>query len=929
MSKYPFVYLLRDKEYSQIDDFFSKNIDNLKCTVEILSLDEIDKLNNMFDSNHHILITYGDDEIFYIPFVSNYIANRMTDRWIHKKSITNIDEFNENVNYCYINFIISMRELSRPKFSIFTTCYKSYEKIHRAYKSIKSQTLIDFEWVILDDSPGYEHFDFLIKLSKQDKRIRLYKRDNNSGNIGNVKNEVVGLCRGKYLLELDHDDTIVSDLLQDAYNIFESNKEIGFIYADFANIYEDYSNFNYSDFICKGYGGYYKQKINNNWYSIYCTPNINNVTASHLVSLPNHPRMWRRTLLFELGNYSEFLPICDDLEILLRTILNTKIVKIQKLGYIQFMNDNNNNFSLIRNSEINRLGPEHIYPQFFNKYNVNDKMKELNGYEDTYYIDYHSKIWKRENYIHNFINERVNNDYDNQYCLIGVNSLYDDRIKELYKNERNDFILLDNANNVNILIHELENLGYQRMKCYSLLDATDNELKNYFHLICKYTDNYEIIQYESYATRYSIINKNSKSMINYLEIGIEYGYTFERINIYNKIGVDPDPKIHDAKILKMTSDEFFEKNETKMDIIFIDGMHQSDYVLRDLNNSINCLSEIGMIFIDDIIPKTEREQFKIPIKHVYENGILKYRESWTGDVWKVIYFLLQHYKEYIKFEIYEHSNYRGIGKFQFSEKIQISPEKIEEIENYDYNKDFQHYITLIKQSKSQEKLNGNPKFLNSEPFNHIVIDDFVDNDTLLKVEQEIRTIPDDKFGRAIVYGLEEVTKNKLSLENLNEYGENIKKMIEYLNSDKMIEYLENLTGIEGLQADNFNMGGGIHKIQRGGHLNIHADFNIHKKTKKYRRVNLLLYMNSNYKEQYNGHLELWNKEMTKCEKKISPLFNRAVIFRTTDDAYHGHLDPWMGPEGYDRVSFALYYYTDDRPEYEKSEITDAVWQEIK
>ena len=283
----------------------------------------------------------------------------------------------------------------------------------------------------------------------------------------------------------------------------------------------------------------------------------------------------------------------------------------------------------------------------------------------------------------NFINERVNNDYDNQYCLIGVNSLYDDRIKELYKNERNDFILLDNANNVNILIHELENLGYQRMKCYSLLDATDNELKNYFHLICKYTDNYEIIQYESYATRYSIINKNSKSMINYLEIGIEYGYTFERINIYNKIGVDPDPKIHDAKILKMTSDEFFEKNETKMDIIFIDGMHQSDYVLRDLNNSINCLSEIGMIFIDDIIPKTEREQFKIPIKHVYENGILKYRESWTGDVWKVIYFLLQHYKEYIKLDIYEHSNYRGIGKFQFSEKIQLSPEKIEEIENCD------------------------------------------------------------------------------------------------------------------------------------------------------------------------------------------------------------------------------------------------------
>ena len=89
-----------------------------------------------------------------------------------------------------------------------------------------------------------------------------------------------------------------------------------------------------------------------------------------------------------------------------------------------------------------------------------------------------------------------------------------------------------------------------------------------------------------------------------------------------------------------------------------------------------------------------------------------------GDVWKVIYFLLQHYKEYIKFEIYEHSNYRGVGKFQFSEKIQISPEKIDEIENYDYNKDFEHYISLIKQSKPQEKLKGNPKNTSTDLWFH-------------------------------------------------------------------------------------------------------------------------------------------------------------------------------------------------------------------
>ena len=82
----------------------------------------------------------------------------------------------------------------------------------------------------------------------------------------------------------------------------------------------------------------------------------------------------------------------------------------------------------------------------------------------------------------------------------------------------------------------------------------------------------------------------------------------------------------------------------------------------------------------------------------------------------------------------------------------------------------------------------------------------------------------------------------------------------------MIEYLENLTGIEGLQADNFNMGGGIHKIQRGGHLNIHADFNIHKKTKKYRRVNLLLRIQL---RTIQRSFKLRNKEMTNVKKDIS------------------------------------------------------------
>ena len=83
--------------------------------------------------------------------------------------------------------------------------------------------------MVLDDTTEDEHFVFLRKLFKDDNRIRLYKRSENSGNIGNVKNEAVSLCRGKYVIELDHDDELVPDVLLDAKNVFDNDDEIGFV----------------------------------------------------------------------------------------------------------------------------------------------------------------------------------------------------------------------------------------------------------------------------------------------------------------------------------------------------------------------------------------------------------------------------------------------------------------------------------------------------------------------------------------------------------------------------------------------------------------------------------------------------------------------------------------------------------------------------
>ena len=100
-----------------------------------------------------------------------------------------------------------------------------------------------------------------------------------------------------------------------------------------------------------------------------------------------------------------------------------------------------------------------------------------------------------------------------------------------------------------------------------------------------------------------------------------------------------------------------------------------------------------------------------------------------------------------------------------------------------------------------------------------------------------------------------------------------------------------MTGIEGLIPDPDFLGGGFHETLRGGHLGIHADFNIHKRLILHRKINVLIYLNDNWKESYGGNLELWDKKMNGKVVSVSPTINKCVIFNTDIDSFHGHPDP--------------------------------------
>ena len=721
--KYPFILFFRHDKYNYIDNVLKCNSSQLNCTLHIIN--KKGNLNKLYKQIYPFLIVFGETKEEYNDDLDYLLKSQLSKRIIYISDFISVDDFNELVNSFYVDICKTDRINTRPEFSVFTPSFNSFEKILRAFNSLKSQTLTNWEWVIMDDSPDDKNFEYLRKHLTNDSRVRLYRRFENNGYIGNVKNEAVSLCRGQYLLELDHDDEILPFVLKESAELFQSNSEVGFIYMDFINLYENGSNFWYGNHICKGYGSYYCQKYNDKWVYVYNTPNINNITLSHLVCCPNHPRIWRKDVLLNIGNFCEYLPICDDYEIILKTAMNTKIAKIHKMGYVQYMNDQNNNFSLIRNGEINRIGPKFISPIYYNHFNINNEMKKLNAYEDEKYLNDHTILWQRdtENYKHLYCNLLVNDGYKTQFCVIGIDGLlkHIDRITELYKDSTNDFIVIENKCTIEYLSKRLENYGFDRMKCFALMDETEEKLINYFKVCYLSTNNYEILSANidklkyntNISERHVIINNSTRQTHRYLEIGIENGYTFSNTHFLHKVGVDPDPKcnnVANGEIYKCTSDHYFndinlldnesvdsaENNKYSFDVIFIDGMHQCEYVLNDFNNSINVLTKDGSIFIDDCIPLNYNEQLKVPIKHYYENNILKYGEEWTGDVWKFIYHLLKNFKDKIVCNYFHNVDYRGVIKIQIKEKFKVIVSN-DELNDYNYFEHFNDYLLLLSQ----------------------------------------------------------------------------------------------------------------------------------------------------------------------------------------------------------------------------------------
>ena len=194
-------------------------------------------------------------------------------------------------------------------------------------------------------------------------------------------------------------------------------------------------------------------------------------------------------------------------------------------------------------------------------------------------------------------------------------------------------------------------------------------------------------------------------------------------------------------------------------------------------------------------------------------------------------------------------------------------------------------------------------YQSATPFPHIVMEDFLDTGVLRALNAEFP----GRDGRTYFDRAQERFKYQFDPNTVE--SARVRNLFAELNAEPFLAFLREMTGIDGLVSDPYYTGGGLHETLSGGHLSVHADFNIHGETKLERRLNLLIYLNDDWSTDFGGELELWDKKMRAAAHSIAPVMARAVVFNTTLQSFHGQPNPLSCPPDRSRRSIATYYYT--------------------
>jgi O-antigen biosynthesis protein len=301
--------------------------------------------------------------------------------WLHFENMSALAE--PRLTAAFLESRRTYRDEDHPLISVVTSTYKSGHKLQRAYQSLQSQTYDYWEWVIWDDSPDQDTYAMVQAMAAEDMRIQVYKAPQRSGIIGEMKYRSASLSSGQWLVELDHDDRIAPQLFEWVRNIGRRYPDTKFIYSDHAELFEEGdAPFSYGELYGYNYGAYTRQHIRSHangpllphYISRSAWPNP--ITLQHLVGLPNHVRIWKRSFYESIGRHRTDLPVADDYDLLIKSFLAAnpgEWVCIMAPSYYQYRNSGGNNFTFKRNALIQHLVQQlysRFYPQLVAKYDT-------------------------------------------------------------------------------------------------------------------------------------------------------------------------------------------------------------------------------------------------------------------------------------------------------------------------------------------------------------------------------------------------------------------------------------------------------------------------------------------------------------------------------------------------------------------------------
>jgi hypothetical protein len=193
------------------------------------------------------------------------------------------------------------------------------------------------------------------------------------------------------------------------------------------------------------------------------------------------------------------------------------------------------------------------------------------------------------------------------------------------------------------------------------------------------------------------------------------------------------------------------------------------------------------------------------------------------------------------------------------------------------------------------------------PYKHIVIDDFLPRELAVDCMNSFPPTSDPIWEHANDLDIE--VKYRTTWASEFDIPENIVDAVRVFNSSTMLRAMADRIEIPKLVPDAYFTGGGLNVSKRGGLLDVHIDGNYHDATGLNRRLNLLLYLNDPWRDEWGGEFGIYDVSGTKCVKKITPIFNRLVIFDSHDRSFHGLPEPISCPPDVERKSIILYYYT--------------------